>query len=78
MHPEQQQKFFTACNISLKSEKVSIDLQIVPPGEKAKYEWAYVIFVMARSMVCVSFNPVEVLNNMAVWDFKNEKKRFFI
>ena len=41
------------------------------PGEKAKYDGAGVIFVMAGTMVCVSLNPVKVLNHMAKGDFKS-------
>ena len=46
----------------------------VSPGEKAKYDGADVIFVMARTMVCVSLNPVNVLNHMAEGGFKSETK----
>ena len=86
LHPEQQQMFFNASKTSLKRyccEKVLFtstfesDIFALLPWEEAKDKGVYMVFVVTRSMVGVSLDPIKVLDHMTEWgqeeDFSNKE-----
>ena len=86
LHPEQQQMFFNASKTSLKRfccEKVLFtstfesDIFALLPWEEAKDMGVDVIFVITRSVVGVSLDPIKVLDHVTEWgqekDFSNKE-----